>query len=167
LAGVLKFENAEVLREKIQEYFESCFEEYWEDVEDRDENGEVIMQSNGKTKMKHVKRRRMIEVPTKSALAVFIGTTRQTLNEYGGTVPKENRDKKGGVDKAVEFRKVVSDAYAQIHAYTEQKLFGKGHNPSAIIFTLKNNFGWNDKKEVDIKMNKIGELLDDLDKLDE
>ena len=71
--------------------------------------------------------------PTICGLAVAIGTTRETIREYGNN-PK--------------FVDTIKKARARIEAYNEQRLFG--NNVAGVIFNLKNNFGWKDKQEQEI-----------------
>lgn len=77
----LLFKNEKILREKIDDYFRSCFEERWKDEIKRDKNGNKVMK-NGEVMTYPVKERVMISVPTVSGLAVALKTSRQTLINY-------------------------------------------------------------------------------------
>lgn len=75
----LKFESAEVLQQKIDEYFDSCEEEVWNRVfKDGKPTGqwEPQLDRNGQT----------VRVPTRpltiTGLAVHLGTDRKTLLNY-------------------------------------------------------------------------------------
>lgn len=94
-------------------------------------------------------------IPTFTGLAYFLGTTRKTLREY------ENSDKSGFLksiddDTKVKYKHILRKAKARIEAEYEQLLF-KGNSVIGAIFTLKNNFGWVDKQEVE-QTNKTIEV---------
>lgn len=69
---------------------------------------------------------------TVSWLASFLDTSRETLMDY------QEKD---------EFSDTIKRAKEQIYAYTEESLFTKAS--TGAIFSLKNNYGWKDKSEVD------------------
>lgn len=132
----LKFKSARELQRKIDEYFESCYEERWFESEPgkwmpvNDRNGNII--------------RDQVRPFTITGLAVHLETSRETLLDY------EERD---------EFSDTIKRAKAKIENYTEEQLFDKGaRNMTGIIFNLKNNYGrWQDKSEVDATLaNKDG-----------
>lgn len=81
-----------------------------------------------------------------SGLAYAIGTNRQTLIDY------QNRD---------EYEDIILDAKRKIEAYAEQCLFTK-QNPAGVIFSLKNNWGWRDKQEIEtnVSMNMADVIHD-------
>jgi len=129
----LKFKSAKELQQKIDEYFESCFEEVWTQDEDGkwlpvlDRNGNVI--------------KRQIRPFTITGLALALETTRETLLDY------EDRD---------EFSYTIKAAKQRIENFTEEQLF-TNRNTTGVIFNLKNNYGWTDKSEVDTNIgNKDG-----------
>lgn len=130
----LKFKSAKELQQKIDEYFESCYEERW--VRD-DETGEwkPVYDRHGNIIKDQVR-------PfTITGLAVFLGTTRETLLDY------EDRD---------EFSYTIKAAKQRIENFTEEQLF-TNRNTTGVIFNLKNNYGWTDKSEVDTNIgNKDG-----------
>lgn len=72
---------------------------------------------------------------TVSGLARHLGLTRKTLLEY--------QKKYGG-----EYAEVIEDAKTRIEEFVEACLFKSGI-ATGTIFNLKNNFGWNDKQEVE------------------
>ncbi|MNJ56409.1 hypothetical protein D3C77_519520 [compost metagenome] len=66
-------------------------------------------------------------------------TNRQTLVNY------ENN---------AEFFDTIKKAKARIENYTEEQLYNSNaKNMTGIIFNLKNNYGWQDKQEVDMTAN--------------
>lgn len=83
---------------------------------------------------------------TITGLAEWLGTSRQTLINY------ENKE---------TFFDTIKDAKAKIEAdYEERALLGD-NNPVVSIFTLKNNFNWRDKNEVEHSGNiNINHILD-------
>jgi len=70
---------------------------------------------------------------TVTGLAVALDTTRDTLIDY---------------QKKDEFSDTIKRAKEMCHQYAEDSLF-IGKNPIGAIFNLKNNYGWQDKQEVD------------------
>ncbi len=67
---------------------------------------------------------------TITGLALALDTSRETLINY------EHRD---------EFFDTIKRAKLRIENYAEERLFGS--NVTGVIFNLKNNYGWEDKKE--------------------
>jgi len=79
-----------------------------------------------------------VETPTVTGLALHLGFTgRQALIDYG---------------ERPEFADTVKKARARIEGYLEKRLV-EGKPPIGLIFSLKNNFGWKDKNEVDVTSN--------------
>lgn len=129
----LKFKSAKELQKKIDAYFESCYEERWEQIIGQDEkmtwvpiydrHGEIIKDQ--------------VKPFTISGLAVFLETSRQTLLNY-----EENE----------EFFDTVTRAKAKIENYAEEQLFDKNaRNINGIQFNLNNNYKrWTNKQEVDM-----------------
>lgn len=72
---------------------------------------------------------------TVAGLARYLGLTRKSLLEY---------QKNYGTDYAM----VIEDAKTRIEEFVEACLFKSGI-ATGVIFNLKNNFGWNDKQEVE------------------
>ena len=70
--------------------------------------------------------------PSISGLAYTLGMTTETLRQYG------NED---------EFSATVKRAKQRVEMSLEQRLNGKAVTGS--IFSLKNNFGWKDKQDVE------------------
>lgn len=99
-----------------------------------------------------------MEVPTVSGLAWFLGTNRQCLLRY----QEEDNDLLKSVPDDVKgmFRDTVKQAKARIEAGYEQALFSKNSAVGA-IFTLKNNYGWVDKQELEQTNKTIEVTLED------
>lgn len=122
----LKFETVELLDQAIRAYFDSCNPHTQRRVVDCgiNEAGETIWRE----------REVMTEQQpyTVSGLARALGITRDTLINY------KERD---------EFFDSVQAAYERCHEFAEQQLYGK--SASGASFSLKNNWGWEDKKQFD------------------
>lgn len=76
---------------------------------------------------------------TVTGLAVFLGTSRETLLDYEGRPA---------------FTDAIQKAKEKCKAYAEEYLFS-GKNPTGAIFSLTNNYGWVNKQhqqvDADIK----------------
>lgn len=118
----LKFKSRQELEEKIDEYFEGCFEPAL------DKYGEVIRHpKTGEVMMRQVK-------PfTMAGLASFLGIDRKTLLNYS----KDDR-----------FFPAVKKARDKVEAYVEEQLF-RPQIAAGVIFNLKNNFKWKDNPDDD------------------
>ena len=139
----LKFRSVAKLQLKIDEYFESCFEEVWREVAVYNENQEVVgtkwialLDRFGNI------RKEQTRPFTVSGLALFLGTNRQTLLDY--------QDK-------VEFADTITRAKTKIENYTEEQLFDKNaRNINGIQFNLNNNYRrWTNKQEMEHSGNLV------------
>lgn len=84
---------------------------------------------------------------TITSLAVWLDCDRKTLTNY------EERDK---------FFPTIKRAKTKIEAEIEKGALLGLYNPTFSIFNMKNNFGWQDKQEVDtIHTNRI-KIINDL-----
>lgn len=124
----LKFENKEILEQKIQEYFNSCFEDKWIDEESRDENGNKQYDANGKILYKPIKKKIQIKPISITGMAVALDTSRQTLLNL------EERN---------EFFDAIKKAKDFIESYVENGILSGDVPTAAGIFNLVNNWeGW-------------------------
>lgn len=141
LGRPLKFQTVKELKQAINDYFESLFEprfDMW--------GNPVMNKKTGEQMMKKSK------VATVTGLAVALGTTRETLLDY-------ELGKHDGKDLTVEqlaeneqiedFSDTIKEAKLRIYSDTEQQLY-QGKAVGA-IFSLKNNYGWKDKTEVETR----------------
>lgn len=80
-------------------------------------------------------------------LAVWLDCDRKTLTNY------ENRDK---------FFPTIKRAKTKIEAGIEKGALLGLYNPTFSIFNMKNNFGWQDKQEVDVASNNRVQIINDL-----
>lgn len=70
--------------------------------------------------------------PTMSGLANALNMCRQSLINYS---------------EKTEFLDTIKKARLKVEIALEDSLYG--NNVTGVIFNLKNNFGWNDKKEIE------------------
>jgi hypothetical protein len=103
--------------------------------------------------------KRMKEVPTISGLAYALETNRQTLLNY------ENAEENGWLSRLNNSTKrayvdTIKNAKHFVESRYEQALFQQGKTIGA-IFTLKNNFGYVDKQEVEQTNKTITVELED------
>lgn len=99
------------------------------------------------------------EIPTVSGLAFWLGTNRQTLLDY------ENCDTNGLLKRCDATAKqgyidAIKGAKAFIESRYEQALFNK-NSAVGSIFTLKNNYKWVDKQEIETTNKDIKVELTD------
>lgn len=128
----LKFKTVRELEEKIQAYFYSCW------TYRRDMFGNRIIDKQDPNHSKETPVYVMVKEKayTVTGLAVFLDTTRDTLMDY----EKRRGDK---------FSDAIKKAKLAIYADTEEALFRKGSATGA-IFSLKNNYHWRDRTEMDM-----------------
>ncbi|VYU53356.1 hypothetical protein [Clostridium butyricum] len=99
------------------------------------------------------------EVPTVTGLAFALGTTRDTLLRY------EKNDECNWLKRCDEsvrhaYRDTIKRAKSFIESRYEQALFQQGKTVGA-IFTLKNNYGYVDKQEIEQTNKRIEVKLED------
>ena len=116
-----KYTKAEQMQYKIDKYFESCF------IAARDERGNIMRDYDGKVIM------RQIRPFTITGLALALDMDRRSLINYS---------------KDEEFFPTIKKARLKIENYLEESLI-TGGNSTGVIFNLKNNYGWNDKQEIE------------------
>ena len=139
----LKFKNEKELQYKIAAYFKDC-DPHWEEVEEwkdeKDSSGRLVI-VDGVVVQNLVKRKKLTKQKpyTITGLAMYLGTTRETLLEYEGEVE--------GREKSKEFADTIKEAKVKIHNWVEGRLYDG--NAAGPIFNLKNNFNWKDRQEID------------------
>ena len=95
---------------------------------------------------KYYERCELKEKPlTMSGLACWLGVSRQTLINYSY---KE------------EFFDTISVARAMVQADMEERGLNGDSNATMSIFSLKNNFGWNDKQEIESTNTNLNKNVD-------
>jgi len=120
----LKYASAEEMQVLIDRYFEAC----------EAKSLMLVLAAAGADISKYIDREWITpdEFPTLSGLAVALDLTRKTLYNFSGRE---------------EFLPTVKKAKARVEAYAEQRLCRS--NATGTIFSLKNNYGWADKTEID------------------
>lgn len=83
---------------------------------------------------------------TMSGLALALGTNRMTLYNY--EVGRRPGD--AGEVMKNDFHEIMQWAKAVCENYAEEKLFTKDKGQAGIIFSLKNNYKWQDKHEMSV-----------------
>lgn len=132
------FESAKELQEKIDAYFADCdphMEEKEEWVYARDKDGSLLKDEYGLNYLVPVKHKVLTEQKpyTITSLAVWLGTSRQALLDYEGRK---------------DYLDTIKAAKARCEAFAADKLYSGG-NVQGVIFSLKNNYNWKDKTEVE------------------
>jgi hypothetical protein len=126
----LKFKDADELRKDAQNYFDSCWEEAWDKVYDKETKKDKWTQQfdrDGNPMM------RLRERPTITGLALALGTNRMTLLDY---------DK-----RTDELGAIVREAKALVEYYYEKGTSEGDIHPAVGIFALK-NFNWTDVLQI-------------------
>lgn len=159
----LLFDTVEALQEKIQAYFDDCqphpeqivvykWKKKTEVRRMRDtEKGGMIQkevevddfsQRPDEEMQWHISSQKIMTV---SALAVWLGTSRETLIDYGsGKYDEKALD----ADTKLKFSDTIKEAKDLIESQWEERLVGS--NVTGVIFNLKNNWNWADKTEQEI-----------------
>lgn len=99
------------------------------------------------------------KIPTVTGLAVHLDTDRLTLLHYENSLDDPSYDK---LDYDVKVRLInsIKRAKQRVESEYEQALFNKNSAVGA-IFTLKNNYKWVDKQEVEQTNKTIEVTLED------
>lgn len=131
-----KWETVEELEEAIQSYFDSCFVPKMRQVKVK--NGEEVDYVDEPVLDKDDNQVYIQIRPfTVTGLAVHLDTTRETLLDYE-TKPEN-----------AEFSDAIKKAKQIVQMYNEEGLH-RSTQVTGIIFNLKNNFSWVDRRETDI-----------------
>lgn len=122
------FETVEELEEKIDAYFKICDKGK---VVQRTIRGEVVD--------------RVEQIPYSIiGLAVHLGTTRETLKDYGDGMHDKRDDR---------FSYAIKKAKAKVEANMVERALTT--NGAGSIFVLKASFGYKEKQEVDLNHNVV------------
>lgn len=122
-----KFETPEEMQAVIDAYFAECDPHIVE-------SQYVEKLKNGQYKVKTIKRVSNPVPYTMSGLAFALGMSRQALLDY------KKKDK---------FLDTIKNARAQIERSVEEGMLSSNGVVAGHIFNLKNNFGWQDRHEID------------------
>lgn len=128
-----KYADPEELRQKVNEYFESCIGvKYYKGHPMFDENGEPL--------------RGQVRPYTLSGLARYLGICRNTLKNY------ELKSKAGLIPP--EYFEIIQDARMRVQQYAEERLYDKDGSTGA-RFVLEAGFGWmTEKDRKELKQSK-------------
>lgn len=116
-----KYANKEDLENKINSYFDWCDSQKQELYNDKGQITKVISKPY-----------------TVSGLCLYLGITRETLNQY-----EDNND----------YSDTIKRAKMRIENDVEEGIMTGRINTISGIFNLKNNFGWKDKQEIQQEVN--------------
>lgn len=145
--------TAAALERTCEAYFASIsYEEtVMKSVPATDEDGVLLKDDKGHTMYKHIPvitkdgkeavQTVWIEPPSIMGLCLFLGLHRSTFLRYG--------DMNGDDEESERFRNTVTRARGRVEAYNISRLEDKSAARGA-IFNLQNNFGWSEKKEVEL-----------------
>lgn len=129
-AGAPKKYTKKTLEEAADKYFKSISRK----VCAYDAIGDVILNDDGDP----ITYTEYVVPPSVSGLCLFLGIDRSTWNNYCNK------------EKHPEMKKTVSYVRMRMEAYLEEQLTTRQKNVQGIIFNLQNNYGWKDKKEVEL-----------------
>lgn len=76
--------------------------------------------------------------PTVSGLCLYLGIDRSTWQNYAD--PKLHP----------EFQEITAYAKTRMEAFLEEQLLTREKNVQGLIFNLQNNYGWREKREVEL-----------------
>jgi len=99
------------------------------------------------------------KIPTITGLAVYLDTDRHTLLNYENSLENEAYDELN-YDVKVRLITSIKRAKQRVESEYEQALFSKNSAVGA-IFTLKNNYNWVDKQEIEQSNKTIEVSLED------
>ena len=133
-------EQATEWADHIQEYIDSIT--YWEtvtevvDTGEYDEKGNKVWKEVPKlnNKGEPIKRLQFAAVPSTLGFGLYIGMNKDEVSQHAA---------REGFDKAYKNLRDLIEEYTASQLMTRKNVAG-------VIFSLKNNFGWQDKKEVEV-----------------
>lgn len=108
--------------------FSNLVEQYFIDC---DNQKEIITDDKGKTKT-------ILKPYTITGLALFLDMTREMLIQY---------------EQLDEFKDIIKKAKLRVEKSIEERILTGQYVPVSGIFNLKNNFGWQDKQEINQTVN--------------
>lgn len=76
--------------------------------------------------------------PTVSGLCLYLGIDRSTWQNYADR------------ELHPEFQEITAYARMRMEAYLEEQLLTREKNVQGLIFNLQNNYGWREKREVEL-----------------
>lgn len=125
-----KYKSGKALQKAIDNYFDSISRLIPVNVDNRSDGlPQKVKSASGD----FIVRREYLIPPTISALCLHLGISRQTWSEYKESYPEE-----------------VADARLRIQSYLEEQLLTRRKGVQGIIFNLQNNYGYSEKKEIEL-----------------
>ena len=129
-AGRPKKYTKKGLEKAVEGYFASISRK----VQVLDEDGEAVCNDAGESiwVMEYVR------PPTVSGLCLYLGIDRSTWQNYA--------------DRALhpELQEITAYAKLRLETYLEEQLLTREKNVQGLIFNLQNNYGWREKREVEL-----------------
>ena len=94
------------------------------------------------------------EPPTVSGLGWWLGLGRKNLLNY-------TRDSGHDADARKPWRSSILAAYQRIEGYLEEQLCKPTGQVAGVQFVLKNNYGWQDRQEIELSAQRVESLSDE------
>lgn len=121
-------------KKSLQEAVDGYFASIGRTVTARDEHGDLLYNDEGW----EIKITQYIRPPSVSGLYLHLGIDRSTWQNYADA--RLHPDLAG----------VVAQARVRMEAYLEEQLLTREKNVQGLIFNLQNNYGWREKREVEL-----------------
>lgn len=118
------------LEKAVKGYFDSISRK----VRALDDGGEAVYNDAGES----IWVTEYIRPPTVGGLCLYLGIDRSTWQNYA--------------DRSLhpEFQEITAYARIRMEAYLEEQLITREKNVQGLIFNLQNNYGWREKREVEL-----------------
>ena len=129
-AGRPKKYTKKSLREAVDGYFASISRK----VRVLDDDGEAVYNDVGDS----IWVTEYIRPPSVSGLCLYLGIDRSTWQNYADR------------ELHPEFAEIIAMARVRMEAYLEEQLLTREKNVQGLIFNLQNNYGWREKREVEL-----------------
>ena len=91
---------------------------------------------------------------TVSGLAWWLGIDRSNLLQYA-------KDDGNGADARKPWHYAIRAAWRRVEAYLEEQLYKQTGQVAGIQFGLKNNYGWQDRQEIELSAQRVENLSDE------
>lgn len=129
-AGRPKKYTKKGLEKAVKGYFDSISRK----VRALDDDGEAVYNDAGES----IWVTEYIRPPTVGGLCLYLGIDRSTWQNYA--------------DRSLhpEFQEITAYARMRMEAYLEEQLVTREKNVQGLIFNLQNNYGWREKREVEL-----------------
>ena len=118
------------LEKAVEGYFASISRT----VDARDEDGEPMLNDAGEA----IRVTQYVRPPSVGGLCLYLGIDRSTWQNYADR------------ELHPEFQEITAYARMCMEAYLEEQLLTREKNVQGLIFNLQNNYGWREKREVEL-----------------